>query len=300
MGTDTTKSKDMTIKISDSMDESAEYSFKFNYMKNNPNTSQSLNPSETTENTKKQESSDLIPFKFEWKEGGTDVKISGDFLDNWKIREPLKFNNETKSYEITLNIPKGINQFKFIVNDKWVCSTNYKIINDKNNNYNQNNEIDTNTISQISTMNGVTNSIYQEMKKKKKKLTKGNNDYNCIIPTKSSVNADPPIIPWYYKNLLNLDFNSNQLKEDKFNVNLENKSDDKSEDKSKKKDMLVINKTRDLLENSTFKSILTIPHEKLSHIFFNPNSGDKYIRSALTQRNKHKFLTVIYFTPKKL
>ena len=41
-----------------------------------------------------------------------------------------KFNNETKSYEITLNIPKGINQFKFIVNDKWVCSTNYKIIND--------------------------------------------------------------------------------------------------------------------------------------------------------------------------
>ena len=139
-----------------------------------------------------------------------------------------------------------------------------------------------------------------KIKKKKKKLTKGNNDYNCIIPTKSSVNADPPIIPWYYKNLLNLDFNSNQLKEDKFNVNLENKSDDKSEDKSKKKDMLVINKTRDLLENSTFKSILTIPHEKLSHIFFNPNSGDKYIRSAFTQRNKHKFLTVIYFTPKKL
>ena len=80
-------------------------------------------------------------------------------------------------------------------------------------------------------MNSVTNSIYQEMKKKKKKLTKGNNDYNCIIPTKSSVNADPPIIPWYYKNLLNLDFNSNQLKEDKFNVKLENKSDDKTEDK---------------------------------------------------------------------
>ena len=99
-------------------------------------------------------------------------------MDNWKIREPLKFNNETKSYEITLNIPKGINQFKFIVNDKWVCSTNYKIINDKNNNYNQNNEIDTNTFSQISTMNGVTNSIYQEMKKRKKKITKGNKDYN--------------------------------------------------------------------------------------------------------------------------
>ena len=73
MGTDTNKSRDRTIKISDSMDESAECSFKFNYMKNNLNTSESLNPSETTVNTKQPESSDLIPFKFEWKEGGTDV-----------------------------------------------------------------------------------------------------------------------------------------------------------------------------------------------------------------------------------
>ena len=300
MGTDTNKSRDRTIKISDSMDESAECSFKFNYMKNNPNTSESLNPSETTVNTKKPESSDLIPFKFEWKEGGTDVKISGDFLDNWNTKEPLKYNNETKSFEITLKIPRGINQFKFIVNDKWICSKNYKIINDKNNNYNYNNEIDTNTFNENSSTNSVTNSIYQEMKKKKKKVSKGNNDYNCIIPNKSSVNAEAPIIPLYFKALINLEFNSNQLKQDKFKDSLENKLDEKSEDKSKKKDMLAINKTRDLLENNTFKSIMTIPHEKLSHIFFNPNSGDKYIRSALTQRNKHKFLTLVYFSPKKL
>ena len=129
MGTDTNKSRDRTIKICDSMDESAECDFKFNYMKNNPNTSESLNPSETTVNTKKPEASDLILFKFEWKEGGTDAKISGDFLANWNIKEPLKYNNETKSFEITLKSPRGIKQLKFIVNDKWVCSKNYKIIN---------------------------------------------------------------------------------------------------------------------------------------------------------------------------
>ena len=138
------------------------------------------------------------------------------------------------------------------------------------------------------------------MRKKKKKVSKENNDYNCIIPNKSSVNAEAPIIPLYFKALINLEFNSNQLKQDKFKDSLENKLDEKSENKSKKKDMLAINKISDFLENNTFKSIMIIPHEKLSHIFFNPNSGDKYIRSALTQRNKHKFLTLVYFSPKKL
>ena len=29
------------------------------------------------------------------------------------------------------------------------------------------------------------------------------------------------------------------------------------------------------------------------------NNEDKYIKSSVTQRNNHKFLTLIYFTPKK-
>ena len=118
------------------MDESAEYSFKFNYMKNNSTQTQSLHQSETTENTKIPESNDLIPFKFEWKESGTDVKISGSFLDNWDRKEPLKFNNETKSYEITLNIPRGLNQFKFIVDDEWKFSEKYPTEEDKSGNIN--------------------------------------------------------------------------------------------------------------------------------------------------------------------
>ena len=63
--------------------------------------------------------------------------------------------------------------------------------------------------------------------------------------------------------------------------------------------MLILNKTKDLLETNTFKSIMTIPHEKLSHLFLYCDSDNKYIRNAMTQRNKHKFLTVVYFSPKK-
>ena len=62
--------------------------------------------------------------------------------------------------------------------------------------------------------------------------------------------------------------------------------------------MLILNKTKDLLETNTFKSIMTIPHEKLSHLFLYCDSDNKYIRNAMTQRNKHKFLTVVYFSPK--
>ena len=297
MGTDATKSKDRTLKISESMDESAEFDFKFNNMKNNSTQTQSLHQSETTENTKVPESNDLIPFKFEWKESGTDVKISGSFLDNWDRKEPLKFNSETKSYEITLNIPRGLNQFKFIVDDKWACSKYYKVIKDKSNN--DNNEIDTNAINE-STMNSSMNNNILDMKKKKKKLGKGNNDYNCLIPTKSAVNAEAPIIPLYFRSYINIDFNSNQLDKAKFNDKLIDLSEEKAKDKLKEnEEMLILNKTKDLLETNTFKSIMTIPHEKLSHLFLYCDSDNKYIRNAMTQRNKHKFLTVVYFSPKK-
>jgi hypothetical protein len=266
-------------------------------MKNNSTQTQSLHQSETTENTKIPESNDLIPFKFEWKESGTDVKISGSFLDNWDRKEPLKFNNETKSYEITLKIPRGLNQFKFIVDDKWLCSKYYKVIKDKSNN--DNNEIDTNATSETSNMNSLMNSNILDMKKKKKKLGKGNNDYNCLIPNKSAVNAEAPIIPWYFRSYINLDFNSNQLDETKFNDKLIDLSEEKSKEKPKEnEEMLILNKTKDLLETNTFKSIMTIPHEKLSHLFLYCDSDNKYIRNAMTQRNKHKFLTVVYFSPK--
>ena len=298
MGTDATKSKDRTLKISESMDESAEFDFKFNYMKNNSTQTQSLHQSETTENTKVPESNDLIPFKFEWKESGTDVKISGSFLDNWDRKEPLKFNNESKSYEITLNIPRGLNQFKFIVDDKWVCSKYYKIIKDKNNN--DNNEIDTNAINESTMNTSMNNNNILDIKKKKKKVGKGNNDYNCLIPTKSAVNAEAPIIPLYFRSYINIDFNSNQLDKAKFNDKLIDLSEEKAKDKLKdNEEMLILNKTKDLLETNTFKSIMTIPHEKLSHLFLYCDSDNKYIRNAMTQRNKHKFLTVVYFSPKK-
>ena len=89
----------------------------------------------------------------------------------------------------------------------------------------------------------------------------------------------------FHKSYLNLNINLNQLNDEKF------KETKRSVD---------IDKTKYVLENETFKSITTIPHDKLSHLFLNLNNdNNKYLRCAITQRNKHKFLTLVYLSPKK-
>jgi hypothetical protein len=290
MGTVSSMSKDRTLKVSESMDESTEYDFKLNFLKNNHNITNSYQQSETAEKTKMSELNETVPYTFEWKEGGNNVQFCSSFLEDWKRKEPMKFNKDTNSFEVTLNVPKGKHQFKFIVNGIWVCSKNYKINNDNNNNIN--NEIEINI--ENNTTKNINNTI-KDAKKIKKKQQKGNKDYNCVYPNKSSINPDAPNIPMFFNTSINLNYNSNQL-----NLNLDSKlPEQKDSDGSEENKLsLKFDQTKTILENDTFKSITTIPHEKLLHIFTHFYKNDNYIRSAVTQRNKHKFLTLVYFSPK--
>jgi len=286
MGTvsSTSKSKEINSRLYDSQNESSEYEKTINSIKNINNKYNSYQgQSETTENTKTADINEQkISYKFEWKEGGNEVKITGSFLDNWSRHEELKKNIITGVYEVVLNIPKGIHEFKFIVDKKWVCSQNYKTINDKMNN--SNNIIDlTNYIpSQVIENN---NEINSSTKKKKRKTAKDTIEYSCNYPNQSEVNLEAPSSPQNYTPSFDLNFHTKQeLLKNIFPKNY------------------FLDKTRNIIENNSFKSIITISHEKLSHICYNfekDNNYDKYIRTAITQRNKHKFLTLIYYTPKK-
>ena len=55
-------------------------------------------------------------------------------------------------------------------------------------------------------------------------------------------------------------------------------------------------------ENNTYKKIMTCPHEKLMHFCVNlddiKNIDNDFFRLCTTVRNKHKFLTLIYYKPK--
>ena len=111
-------------------------------------------------------------------------------------------------------------------------------------------------------------------------------EYNCSIPTLKNVNEDAPIVPIHYKNLFDLNNQTNQNLIDGFDERY-----------------FKYNISRNKIENSNFKTIMTINHDKILHICCNVENDDncfnsKFLRFAITQRNKHKFLTIIYFRPK--
>ena len=61
------------------------------------------------------------------------------------------------------------------------------------------------------------------------------------------------------------------------------------------------------MENNTYKKILVFPHGKLMHCCPNMNDLDikennksNYFRICTTIRNKHKFLTAVYYKPKNV
>ena len=197
MGTISSVSKEINNnKITDSQDESSEYS-----LKNINSIIQSQGQSETRENTKVTVIKDQkIPFKFEWKDGGNEVLLTGSFLDNWTRQLELKKNLSNGIHEIIFDLPRGIHQFKFIVDKRWICSQYYKIIYDQNNN--ANNIIDlTNYIIENNNSN---------IKRKKKKLGKEHIEYICNFPNSSEINVEAPVLPIHYGPFFNLNFQSKQ------------------------------------------------------------------------------------------
>ncbi|KAF9427847.1 hypothetical protein BGZ76_002155, partial [Entomortierella beljakovae] len=64
--------------------------------------------------------------KFEWKQGGSIVFVTGTF-DNWEKTTVLsRSRNSQGGFETTLNLPRTQKiLFKFIVDDNWVCSDEY-------------------------------------------------------------------------------------------------------------------------------------------------------------------------------
>jgi hypothetical protein len=235
--------------------------------------------SETTENSKIALNEIKISYKFEWKEGGNNVKIAASFLNDWKDNIDMEKNPSTGFFEIILKVPRGIHQFKFIVDDKWTCSPKYDTINNKNN---TNNIIDlTNSVPENS------NNIIDDKKNlKKKKKLKDCLNYSCNFPQESDINAEPPAVPINYIRSFNLNKQTKQNFLDssygKYHFDI----------------------SRNQIENDTFKTLMTLTHDKTAHICYNieANNNDinnKYISTIITQRNKHKFLTIIYFSPKK-
>lgn len=226
-----------------------------------------------------------IVYLFEWKEGGNCVLITGGFV-NWQQNfTMIKNSNGVFVYPIEMN--QGVYQFKFIVDNKWRCSQYYTTIKDEFNNIN--NIIDlTNYINddqnqqspeggksilQTRTQTQTYAPPLQQLNRK---------DYPSNMPSQSEMNTDCPQVPIHYQKMFNIDYNTNQ---------------------NKIGDNVYLNYCeRNLLsENNSYKKILVPSHVNLNHHcskFISQDGSVKYcriIKACVSQRIRHKFITVIYY-----
>ena len=223
------------------------------------------------------------PYKFEYKGDGKSVLLAGDFLDNWKGIKVMVKNNATGIFERMVNLTRKKHQFKFIVDNKWICSNQYPTMPDERGIIN--NFIDlTNYIPP-------DNLLKEDLKKKldKKILNKNNNfnnGYSTNMPGYNELNTIAPTINGLYKPKFDLDYQSNQ------------------NDRVYNSHLLRYSERNCTNENNTFKKIFLCPHDKLMHLCPNINvlnrkKSSNYIKISTTVRIKHKFLTFEYITPWK-
>ena len=297
----------MGSKLSKSNDE--EVKIEPQYWGTNTNKEASINDSDTfstsqqtqdniessiiSKNIKKEKTKDgnnLFPFKFEWKGLGSSVILAGSFLENWTKFEPMIKNPETEIFEKIINLPKKKHYFKFIVDNKWVCSNQYPTTMDISNN--QNNFIDLTNYIPPKDLVKIEEYKKGELKSYRSKVIvldkNDKNGYNNRYPSINELNTNAPSTVTHYKPNFELDYQSRQNKIKKIS----------------KKNYLKYNEKNTLTENNTYKKILSCPHEKLLHFCQNINDLDinnkkRYIKGCTTIRNKHKNLTIVYYKPKQ-
>ena len=279
-----------------------------NNLKNLYNYDDSFSTSQNTQNEENSTKSSIIkepqekkyPFKFEWKGNGKSVLLAGSFLDNWNNIKVMVKNNNTETFETVVYLPKTKHQFKFIIDNKWICSNQYPTMPDERGIIN--NFIDlTNYIPPEQLINeeqkkkGELNLLNQIVKENNKNINNKIHDYNksdeytTKMPLNRELNLIPPNIIKHYLPKFNINYQSNQKK-------LGNRKYLKYKEKNL------------MDENNTYKKILGFPHEKLMHLCPNLNelnfkekkSKNNYMKICTTTRNRHKFLTTVYYRPREI
>ena len=157
---------------------------------------------ENDNNNNNNNTQNKISTKFEWREGGEEVLITGSFCE-WNEKFNMNKNNSNGFFELKILLPKGKYEFKFVVDGVWRCSNNYPQIND--NRGNVNNYIDIDNINKEK-----ENQKIEPNKHKFVNLEEFKKCYNNNYPDKNLLNDNAPKLPDVYNFLMNINDNSNQ------------------------------------------------------------------------------------------
>ena len=228
--------------------------------------------------TKIKPSQNKVPVTFEWDKDGNSVYVTGNFCD-WKQFFLMK-KNENGVYHLTLNLKKGLIQYKFKVDSEWKCNDKFPIINDHGN---QNNYIDTTKweiFAETSEEETNTNNNSNAELSTKNKLNKSyriNNNYSNYIPEKNEMNNFAPKIPEQYQQKINYS-----------KLNRQNKIGNYKFLSPEEDDLFG--------ENYSYKKIKNFRHEEINHINYKLKKLDKSpIASSIISRYRLKFTSFVYY-----
>ncbi len=294
------------------------------YVKQNQNSSDftGIKTSKNKENSEKSTDSsneneekykNRVPTLFEWKDEAETVFLTGSFCD-WNQRFILNKNKYTDNFDLLLYLPEGKYEFKFIVDNNWVCSNYYNKITDEKNNTNNiidntnyyKNKYQIQKLNSYKSNSSKSNDSNYEIKNSKsndlKKFCEQN--YGKNFPECSMFNKTPQFIPNYYKYIMNLNFNTNQFK-------------------ICNNQFLDLNDNKNLINNQ-YKSITILPNFFVNHLFmkcentqkqkdnnnysnllipdnydeiYNKQKHKKCVRITTTIRIRRKFATIVYVKP---
>ena len=243
----------------------------------------------------------MIPVTFEWDKGGNNVYLTGSFC-NWKQFFLMKKEKNGK-YILNLNLPKGIYQYKFKIDEEWKYNDKYPIYKE---NGIINNILDItnseNTIKNLedkTTTAGISsNTENNEFSKiSKKSLAKSKNSsylkqkiYSNYIPNRDELKENIPELPIQYKSCININLYSNQ-------------------NKIGNKKFIFIREKNILSDNISFKNIGIIYHDQVNHLnlnnkqfnkqFISNNNKYKNIITSVSSRYRDKYTTFVYYKPNK-
>ena len=264
----------------------------------NPTSTEEKNKS-TKSNSTFNPNNEKVKFKFEWKPDPKylnktlEVLLVGDFLDNWNNFEVMKKNDENGIYEYEIYLSKKEHLFKFIINNIWECSDLYPKKPDKDNNVN--NYIDlTNYKEQLAektyeedslNLSKELNKLNQSSKSSNKNGEIQKKEYDKKFPELDILNKKTHKLSPFYQKAFDINNLSNQEKINKYRI------------------CFINNDKYNLYGtvNNAYKKLFTFHHEKIDHLISELSRINKiekkYTRISTTERQKHKFLTIIYYKP---
>jgi len=226
------------------------------------------------------ESNELVEVEFIWKEGGSEIFLTGSFV-NWKQWFNLE-KRDNQLFSRKIKLPREIHHFKFIVDKDWKTSSFYNRIQDDKGNIN--NTINLTIQTKIQSENKSPSKLKERPKDKDKKnnIVISNDFCSKIIPERSNFNSEAPSLPGSYFEKFSLNHNSSFVKGKSNFIN------------SDSLNMIYQN------SNCSGKSILIPSHVNLNHCLVNKTCDIDNIIISHSTRVRHKFVTVLYYKPKEV